>query len=88
MGPGRGRGFAGRGFGGGGRGWRNMYLATGLPGWMRGGWPPAEAEAGPGPDDERRWLGREAEALEARLREIQRRLRDLAPVDDTDSSAE
>jgi len=23
------------GFGGGGRGWRNMYYATGQPGWMR-----------------------------------------------------
>ena len=28
----------GRGLGrGGGRGWRNMYYATGLPGWMRWG---------------------------------------------------
>ncbi len=41
--PGRGfgRGFWGRGWGGGGRGWRHMYYATGLPGWMRfgAGWP-------------------------------------------------
>ena len=39
-----GRGFWGRGGGGwgrgGGRGWRNMYYATGLPGWARGGWAP------------------------------------------------
>jgi len=42
--PGRfwGRGFGlGRGWGGGGRGWRNMYYATGLPGWARAGWAPA-----------------------------------------------
>ena len=37
MGFGRGRGAWGRGFGGGGRGWRNMFYATGLPGWMRFG---------------------------------------------------
>lgn len=33
-------GFLGRGRGGGrggGRGWRNMYYATGLPGWARAG---------------------------------------------------
>jgi hypothetical protein len=29
--------FFGRGRGGGGRGWRNMFYATGLPGWMRAG---------------------------------------------------
>lgn len=34
-GMGRGAGF-GRGLGG-GRGYRNMYYATGLPGWQRGG---------------------------------------------------
>ena len=36
-----GRGFWGRGWRGGGRGWRHMYYATGLPGWMRFGfgWP-------------------------------------------------
>lgn len=25
-------------WGGFGRGWRHMYYATGLPGWLRGGW--------------------------------------------------
>ncbi|MCD6577053.1 MAG: DUF5320 domain-containing protein [Anaerolineaceae bacterium] len=47
FGGGFGRGFGGgfgRGFGG--RGYRNMYYATGQPGWMRygayaGGYPPA-----------------------------------------------
>jgi hypothetical protein len=37
MGFGRGRGAGGRGPVGGGRGWRNMFFATGLPGWMRFG---------------------------------------------------
>jgi hypothetical protein len=37
MGFGRGRGLGGCGFGGGGRGWRNMFYATGLPGWRRAG---------------------------------------------------
>lgn len=40
MNPIPGRGFGGgwgRGFRGGGRGWRNMYYATGLPGWARFG---------------------------------------------------
>jgi len=40
--PGRGFGMGwGRGGGwGGGRGWRNMYYATGLPGWARYGYAP------------------------------------------------
>ena len=52
--PGRGLGMGwGRGRGrGGGRGWRNMYYATGLPGWARygpaPGWgPPPGAAYGP-----------------------------------------
>ncbi|MBC8249869.1 MAG: DUF5320 domain-containing protein [Anaerolineales bacterium] len=48
--PGRGfgRGFWGRGWRGGGRGWRHMYYATGLPGWMRfgyGQWPAPQMTA-------------------------------------------
>ncbi len=40
MNPGPGRGWFGRGgFGGGGRGWRHSYYATGMPGWMGGGFP-------------------------------------------------
>ena len=40
---GRGLGTGRGGFGGGGRGHRNMYYATGLPGWARfGGVPYAE----------------------------------------------
>jgi len=46
--PGRGFWRAGRGggFGGGGRGHRNMYYATGLPGWARFGRMPAVAPYG------------------------------------------
>jgi len=46
--PGRGFWGAGRGggFGGGGRGHRNMYYATGLPGWARFGRMPAVAPYG------------------------------------------
>jgi len=40
FGYGRGFGF-GRGFRGGGRGRRNMFWATGLPGWARFGYGPA-----------------------------------------------
>ena len=50
---GGGRGWGG-GWGGGGRGWRHMYYATGLPGWMRfgyGQWPAPQMTAawGAGP---------------------------------------
>ena len=39
MNPGGRSGFIGRGGGrGGGRGYRNMFYATGQPGWMRGGY--------------------------------------------------
>lgn len=49
-----GPGFAGRFFGGGffgrgrggGRGWRNMFYATGLPGWVRAGAGGAPMAAG------------------------------------------
>ncbi|MBN1394643.1 MAG: DUF5320 domain-containing protein [Pirellulales bacterium] len=38
MNRGFGGGYFGGGWGrGGGRGWRNMFYATGLPGWARGG---------------------------------------------------
>jgi hypothetical protein len=37
MGFGRGGAFRRNGLGGGGHGWRNRYVETGLPGWMRSG---------------------------------------------------
>jgi len=50
-------GYGGRGFGGGGRGWRNMYYATGLPGWARAGYAPAAPK--------------QLEAIQARLADLE-----------------
>ena len=77
MGFGRGRGFGGRG--GGGRGYRHMFYATGLPGWLRTGWsgvPPYGAL--PVQATEREHLKNVAEALQGQLDEIKKRLDDLA----------
>ena len=71
---GRGCGFGyGRGMGGGfGRGFRNMFFATGLPGWARfNGAAPA------GVPDEKRVLTRQADALREQLDRIQKRLDQL-----------
>ena len=71
-----GAGFFGRGRGGrgGGRGWRNMFYATGLPGWMRsglGGVAPAEV---PASEAERQFLQDQVEMLQAQLDEVKKRL--------------
>jgi len=63
MGFGRGRGAGGRGPGAGGRGWRNMFFATGLPGWARFGGKQA--------------LKTRAEALQSELDFIKKRLEDI-----------
>ena len=89
MGFGRGRGFRGGGFGGGGRGWRNMFYATGLPGWMRfGGYAapygyPAPYQK-PDPELERQALENQLQALQRELENINKRLSELK----ADSSAE
>ncbi len=79
-GPGFGPGM-GRGWRGGGRGWRNMYYATGLPGWARFGYaapgvvppvygaPTAEQEVGT--------LKTQADLLQKQLDAINRRLEEL-----------
>ena len=82
MGFGRGRGGRGGGFGGGG-GWgrRNMFRATGMPGWMRFGagagagtfGPPAE----PTPEAERNFLKLQSDALQAQLDEVRKRIEEL-----------
>ena len=81
--PGRGR-FAGRGFWrgrgggrGGGRGWRNMFYATGQPGWMRWGrgyedMPEDERYYA---EDDREMLERRAADLRAELKSIDKRLK-------------
>ena len=83
-GPRFGRAFGvGRGYGGGGRGWRNMYYATGLPGWARGGgdFGPSYAFADPyiepDADVQKQTLRNQANALQAQLDLVQKRLSDL-----------
>ncbi len=72
LGFGRGRGVGfGRGVGGHGRGFRNMFVATGLPGWARTG---VEAMT---PVDEKQVLTNQAQALQAQVDAIQKRLKDL-----------
>jgi len=82
--PGFGRGFGGGRWygGGGGRGWRNMYYATGLPGWARYGgyaapyvYPGLYAE--PDPDVQKQALKNQADALQAQLDLVKKRLSDL-----------
>lgn len=73
-GAGRGCGFGrGRGMGGRGRGFRNLFFATGLPGWMRAGVTAAPAsdvvtEAG------KQALRNQAAALQSELDLINKRL--------------
>jgi hypothetical protein len=67
----------GAGFGGGGRGWRHMFHATGLPGWMRFGWGgPAFGEE-PSPETEKRLLEEAAGALKTQLDIIRKLLDEL-----------
>jgi hypothetical protein len=89
MNPVGGRGFCGRGFGGrgGGRGRRNMFWATGLPGWARAGWVPvagaypplggAAFASGVPRDMELPALERQADYFRSALDEIQKRLEEL-----------
>lgn len=89
MNPVGGRGFCGRGFGGrgGGRGRRNMFWATGLPGWARAGWVPvagaypplggAAFASGVPRDVELQALERQADYFRGALDEIQKRLQEL-----------
>lgn len=79
-GAGFGRGGFGRGFGfgGGERGRRNWFRATGVPGWMRAGWPAGAPVAAPSKEDQVRVLSRQAELLEESLAGIKQRLADVA----------
>jgi hypothetical protein len=70
---GRGRGFGNRARGGGGPGWRHWFRASGLPGWRRfGEW--LDPYPTPDPDVEKQALRTQAEALQAELDWIRRRL--------------
>jgi hypothetical protein len=82
MGFGRGRGAWGRGFGRGGRGWRNMYFATGVPGWLRfGGYTAPYGYTAPfykpDPEAEKQVLKSEALALREELDFIEKRLSEI-----------
>ena len=72
---GGGRSFGrGAGCGGGrGRGRRNMFLATGLPGWQRFG-----AAAAVSPETETQLLREQVSALHAGLETVLRRLEELS----------
>lgn len=83
------RGGMGRGFG---RGYRNVYRATGVPGWGRAGWAPAwgapppvwDAQpygAAPSKEQELNALRNQAEQLSQTLQEINERIETLS-VDD------
>jgi hypothetical protein len=77
LGYGRGMGRGG-GFGG-GRGRRNMYWATGLPGWARAGYAPAGGTWPPAaePAAEAEMLKAQATQFERALEEIKARLAEL-----------
>jgi hypothetical protein len=75
MGFGRGRGAWGRGAGG-GRGWRNMFYATGQPGWMRFG-ATAAPSANADPEMEKQALRSQADYLQGELDSIRKRLEEL-----------
>lgn len=87
MNPAPGRGFGmgfgrGRGFGGGGRGWRHWYYATGLPGWTRfGAFSSPYGYPSPyndySPETEKQMLKNQAEALQAEMDDIKKRLEEL-----------
>lgn len=76
----------GRG-GGWGRGWRNMYYATGLPGWARYGYAPAWGAplaaaygpygAPPTREQETEFLKSQAEMLKKELEAISQRIAEL-----------
>lgn len=63
----------GLGYRGGGRGWRNIYYATGLPGWARAGAVP------PGPTTEQELADLKARAarLAEGLEAIQKRIEEI-----------
>ncbi len=86
--PGRGFGGGGRGGGGGGRGRRNMYWATGMPGWARLGSFPGPGGVGPsyGTDtskaEEVEALRQQAEYFKASLDDIEKRLQAMESSDE------
>ncbi|SMB99719.1 hypothetical protein SAMN00808754_3049 [Thermanaeromonas toyohensis ToBE] len=74
-------------WGGFGRGWRHMYWATGLPGWLRGwGWfppffPGALPLGAPASSQELEILKQQANFLEKELEEIRAQIKELEEKD-------
>jgi len=72
---------------GGGRGWRNMYYATGLPGWARAdyladwGMLPVNPSQALSPDQEAAALKQQAKAMSDRLAAINQRIAELEKKD-------
>ena len=88
LGRGYGAGFFGgrggwhRGIGGRGRGWRNMFYATGLPGWLRYGRyaPPYAYQIPfqkPDPEMEMQALRNQAQFLKEELDFIEKRINEI-----------
>lgn len=64
------------GFGnqGGGRGWRNMFYATGIPGWQRFGYiPPAPQQEAESLKEQANWLKDQLDAINKRLEELEQK---------------
>ena len=76
MGRGRGRGMGMRG---GGRGWRNIFYASGLPGWARYGAAPVNPSrfSAPDPEAEKAMLAEHAELLRSELESIKKRIDEI-----------
>jgi hypothetical protein len=79
--PGYANVFSGRGYGmgfgrGRGRGWRNMFYATGMPGWMRFSGTAAPLQK-PDAEMEKQTLKNHAEALQSELDYIKKRLEEM-----------
>ena len=66
--------FLGQGRGRGGRGWRNMFHATGLPGWMRSGPAGVASATAEASRAEKQSLQDQVETLQSQLDEVKRRL--------------
>ncbi|NOZ27710.1 MAG: DUF5320 domain-containing protein [Chloroflexi bacterium] len=62
---------------GGGHGWRNMYYATGLPGWARAGYAPA-GSARPAYEAPTAAREQEVEALRAQAEQLKTQLEAIA----------
>lgn len=72
-----GHGFGAWGCGGRGRGRRNRFFATGLPGWVRGGYGTGIAPSAIPADSEIDALKQEAEFLQSSLTQINKRIEEM-----------